>query len=418
MPKHPAVAGRSKLGIILAIAFLPSTSLAGGSEKVLYRFQGGTDGSGPTAGLTIDSSGKMYGTTREGGDTKCPDGLGQGCGVIFQTDKQGKEKVLHAFAGGNNDGEFPDGGLLADGAGNYYGVTASGGPKDTGGTVFKLAPDRTESIVYAFQGGADGRGPVGNLVVDGSGNLYGTTIYGGDLSVCDNGGCGTVFEVAPDGTHTVLHAFEGGKDGEAPFGGLIADSIGNLYGTTALGGDGCNSPGCGTVFKIAPGGAETILHTFQANGSDGLGPGSGLIMDRDGNLYGTTSAGGSGGTPCQRDVGCGTVFQVFPDGTETVLYSFQGLDGSDPGAGVVMDSPGNLYGTTSYGGGAGCPQNQGCGSVFELAPDGKESVLFAFKKGGDGDRPIAPLLLVGKKLYGTTLQGGRYNNGVVFSVRK
>ena len=171
-----------------------------------------------------------------------------------------------------------------------------------------------------------------------------------------------------------------------------------------------------TAFMVAPGGAKMILHSFPANSNGGWDPTGGLMMDGAGNLYGTT---GSGGTPCQRSGGCGTVFEIAPDNTESVLHAFQGgNDGEIPGAGVVIDSASNLYGTTYAGGGAGCSQSQGCGTVFSLTPSGTESVLFAFKKGRDGDRPVAPLLLLGKKLYGTTPQGGKNNNGVVFSLTK
>jgi uncharacterized repeat protein (TIGR03803 family) len=169
------------------------------------------------------------------------------------------------------------------------------------------------------------------------------------------------------------------------------------------------------VFKIAPDGTETILHAFQAEGSDGVGPEPPLAMDGSGDLFGTTSEGGI----CLYSGGCGTVFKVAPDGTETVLYSFQGgYDGYRPHAGVVMDSKGNLYGTSNLGGSRGCKKRLGCGTVFKLTPAGKESVLFAFKKGHGGYGPVAPLLLAGKKLYGTALQGGKGNNGVVFEVKK
>jgi uncharacterized repeat protein (TIGR03803 family) len=168
------------------------------------------------------------------------------------------------------------------------------------------------------------------------------------------------------------------------------------------------------VFQIAPDGTETILHAFQDDGADGLIPGASLILDGSGDLFGTTIEGGT----CLYG-GCGTVFKVAPDGTETVLYSFQGgYDGYFPLAGVVMDSKGNLYGTSNFGGSRGCKKRQGCGTVFKLTPAGKESVLFAFKKGHGGYGPVAPLLLAGKKLYGTAFQGGKGNNGVVFEVKK
>jgi uncharacterized repeat protein (TIGR03803 family) len=217
---------------------------------------------------------------------------------------------------------------------------------------------------------------------------------------------------------TVLHTFQGGTDGAYSLSGLIIDSGGNLYGTTlAGGGNGCVSiGGCGTAFRIAPDGTETILHAFPANASDGESPGGGLIMDGAGNLFGTT---GEGGQPrCEgNSAGCGTVFEISPDGTESVLYAFKGgSDGESPGSAVVMDSSGNLYGGAG-GGGVGCKRNGGCGTVFKLAPNGKESVLYAFD-GRDGSVPQAQLLLVGKKLYGTTLQGGSHKKGVVYEIEK
>jgi uncharacterized repeat protein (TIGR03803 family) len=406
----------SRLGLILALTLFPCANAAAGTENVLHVFHGGTDGSGPGAGLITDSLGNMYGTTAAGGNISCPNGRGVGCGVVFRIDTAGEEKVLYAFAGGMNDGAGPEGGLIADNAGNYYGVTGAGGPNDAG-TVYKLAPDGTESIVHAFLGGSDGRVPIGNLALDSSGNLYGNAYQGGNLSCFPPSGCGTVFEVSPGGTLTVLHTFQGGADGGAPQGGVISDSSGNLYGTTGAGGNGvdCGSFGCGTVFKIATDGTETILHAFQADGSDGVAPQSTLVMDGSGNLFGTTDEGGT----CLYSGGCGTVFKVAPDGTETVLYSFQaGDDGYFPLAGVAMDSKGNLYGTTKFGGSRGCKKRLGCGTVFNLTPAGKESILFAFKKGHGGYGPVTPLLLAGKKLYGTALQGGKGNNGVVFEVKK
>ncbi|HEX3664819.1 MAG TPA: choice-of-anchor tandem repeat GloVer-containing protein [Rhizomicrobium sp.] len=415
MLKSRVFTSRSSLALALVLSLAPC--VAQGAEKVLHAFLGGTDGFAPASGLTLGSSKFMYGTTMAGGDASCPNNnQGSGCGIIFRVDTAGEEKVLYVFSGGNSDGAFPQGGLIADNAGNYYGVTGAGGP-DNAGTVYKLASDGTESIVYAFLGGSDGNGPTGNLALDSNGNLYGATNQGGNLSCSPPSGCGTVFEISPGGTLTVLHTFQGGTDGETPLGGVIFDSSGNLYGTTWEGGNGadCGSSGCGTVFKIAPDGTETILHAFPFDGSDGAIPESTLTMDGSGNLFGTTIEGGT----CLYSSGCGTVFKVAPDGTETVLYSFQaGDDGYFPFAGVVMDSKGNLYGTTKFGGSRGCKKRQGCGTVFKLTPAGKESVLFAFKKGHGGYGPVAPLLLAGKKLYGTALQGGKGNNGVVFEVKK
>jgi uncharacterized repeat protein (TIGR03803 family) len=218
-----------------------------------------------------------------------------------------------------------------------------------------------------------------------------------------------VFELAPKGKMSVVYAFQGGSDGAGPDGSLLMDKAGNIYGTTSGGGgtDCDNGFGCGTVFKITPGGTETVLYAFQG-GDDGELPQTGVIADGAGNLYGTTAAGGSGAQ--------GTVFKVTPAGTETVLYAFQGgTDGIEPLAGLIMDKAGNLYGTTGYGG-SGC-KGGNCGIAFKLAPDGTETVLYAFGNRSSGHHPAAPLLM-GKHnvLYGTTTAGGTDLDGVVFSV--
>lgn len=389
--------------IVLASLVLPGSVRA---ENVLYSFKGGSDGAQPDANLIADAAGSLYGTTLVGGGSGCEGG---GCGTIFKLASDGTESVLYAFQNGN-DGAFPDSGLIEDTSGNFYGTTGLGGPPGFG-TVFELAANGTETALYTFTGGSDGGVPAG-LVGDLSGNLYGTTIRGGTFGGSDCGeiGCGTVFEVSPAGKETVLYTFLGGTDGSQPAGGVIRDRNGNLYGMTSLGGTGnCNGGSyCGTVFKVAPDGTETVLHSFQG-GNDGYAPLGALLLDSAGNLYGTTQSGGSGG-------GYGTVFKLAPDGTETVLYAFKGgRDGLGPVAGVVMDKSGNLYGTTYIGGGTGC-KGGGCGTAFKLTLDGTESVLVSFGKGGK--YPTASLLLKGDILYGVTEKGGSHNKGVVFKVRK
>jgi uncharacterized repeat protein (TIGR03803 family) len=284
------------------------------------------------------------------------------------------------------------------------------------GTVFKLVPDGTETVLYAFQGTTDGANPYGNLISDPNGNLFGTTGAGGDMNVAEcsdfgYAGCGTAFEVTPSGNETVIYEFQGGSDGWSPEGGLISDSSGNYYGTTTFGGSANCDVGCGIVFKIAPGGTEAILYTFQG-GTDGYKPAAALTTDNSGNFYGTTVFGGSDDD--------GTVYKLSPDGSKSVLYSFKGgNDGANPEAGVIMDRVGNLYGTTDGGGGdTACRAYGGCGTIFKLAPDGKETVLSTFDPPRHGRTPMAPLLM-GKKglLYGTATQGGA-GNGVVFKVKK
>jgi uncharacterized repeat protein (TIGR03803 family) len=292
-----------------------------------------------------------------------------GCGTVFQLMPSGTLTVLHSFAG--SDGEQPFAGLIADAAGNLYGTTWGGGASGRG-TIFQLDPSGTLTVLHSFTGGSDGQRPVTGLLADAAGNLYGTTGGGGD------GGYGTVFQLDSSGTLTVLYSFTGGTDGRNPDSGLIADAAGNLYGTINQGGDlaSCNSPnthGCGTVFQLTPPGSLTVLHRFA--GSDGSRPvdWAGLLADAAGNLYGTTSAGGDC-TSCavQFIEGCGTVFQLTPSGALTVLYSFTGgSDGGDPTAALIADTAGNLYGTTLEGGATGsCNRPYGCGTVFQLTPSG------------------------------------------------
>src|SRR3984957_6557409 len=246
------------------------------------------------------------------------------------------------------------------------------------------------SVLYSFcqqTNCTDGAEPDGPLVADSAGNLYGTTGSGGSTNCFD--GCGTVFRLAPDGTETVLYAFCGKDascpDGEYPQSPLILDRFGNLYGTTASGGSTNCFEGCGTVFKLAPDGTETVLYSFcnRSGCADGSGPDGGVVMDGRGNLYGTT---GLGGTACNQN-GCGTVFKLAPDGKEKVLYSFCSQDGCAdglyPNGGLVRDRNGNLYGTTEYGGGIhnDCPYLFGggfCGTVFKVSPTGVETVLYSF----------------------------------------
>ena len=289
-------------------------------------------------------------------------------------------QVLYSFCpqSGCADGAQPVAGLIMDAAGNLYGTTRIGGAGvDCGGpscgVVFKLAPDGTQTVLYSFcpqSGCADGAGPRAGLLMDAAGNLYGTTFSGGAQ------GSGVVFKLAPDGTETVLYSFcsqANCTDGLQPFAGLIMDAAGNLYGTTKVGGTGGTGGafGQGVVFKLAPDGTQTVLYSFcsQANCTDGSTPLAGLIMDAAGNLYGTTVTGGGTPNPDLPPPSTGVVFALAPDGTETVLYSFCSqlpncTDGASPGAGLIMDAAGNLYGTTALGGIA--PGNSGV--VFALTP--------------------------------------------------
>ncbi|HTV34519.1 MAG TPA: choice-of-anchor tandem repeat GloVer-containing protein, partial [Methylocella sp.] len=229
-------------------------------------------------------------------------------GTVFKLAPDGTETVLHAFKGSPSDGSNPSAGLIFDSSGNLYGTTHIGGVAELG-TVFKLAPDGTETVLHSFEGPGDGIYPVAGLIFDSSSNLYGTTVNGGATLAA-----GAVFKLAPDGTETVLHSFRGHGDGANPFAGLIADSQGNLYGTTPSGGSSNCGAGCGTVFKLAPDGTSyKVLYTF-AGGSDGFYPYAGLIADSQGNLYGTTTGGGANDSN-------GTVFKLTGTGFDTTCTS-------------------------------------------------------------------------------------------------
>jgi uncharacterized repeat protein (TIGR03803 family) len=272
--------------------------------------------------------------------------------------------LLHTFRCHGGEGRDPVSGVVADASGNLYGVTADGPGTDCHGnygcgSVFKLAPNGTFTTLYAFTGGADGGTPYASLVLDDAGNLYGTTQVGGNMDCGITLGCGTVFKVAPDGTETVLHAFGGGtSDGAAPMGRLLRDDAGALIGTTTAGGGALNNGyGWGVVFKLAGNGTETILHAFS--GADGQQPFAGVTADGSGNLYGTTWTGG--------DFGYGTVFKLTPDGTETVLHSFnerRAYGGGTPLAPLVLGADGKLYGTVT----GSQLAKFGYGAVFRITP--------------------------------------------------
>lgn len=300
-------------------------------------------------------------------------------------------KVLHRFTD-NPDGRTPMAGVVEDAAGNLYGTTEFGG---TGcGAVYKVAVDRTVSIVHAFGCGPDdGGGPWSALTLDDDGNLYGATAFGGSSSACNGQGCGTVFKITPGGTETVLHSFQdNGIDGIQPDTALVRDASGNLYGAALLGG----AHGRGTVFKIAPDGTETVIHAFAGEESGDTGSPNSLIVDRDGNLYGTTAPWDR--ADCSQL--CGAVFKITPDGTESVLHAFTGgADGAQP-YGLMVDPRGNLYGTTTVGG-------VGFGTVFTIAADGNFHVMYSFAGGSDGDGPSGPMAMdKNRNLYGMTLRGG------------
>jgi len=353
-----------------------------GKATVLYRFcaqKNCTDGANPFAGVVLDQKGNLYGTTYYGGVS--------GYGVVFKVTPKGKETVLHSFCALSycTDGANPSAGLVFDEKGNLYGTTYYGGVYG-GGAVFKLTPEGKETLLYSFcaqNNCVDGVNPSAGLVFDQKGSLYGTTQLGGDYGYGDCSdygyGCGAVFKLTPKGKETVLYSFcaRGGdncSDGAGPDAGVVLDQKGNLYGTTQGGGNNNVNNG-GVAFKLTPQGKETVLYSFcsQSDCTDGWTPEAGLVLDQKGNLYGTTANGGIDSKPCFPQ-GCGVVFKLTPKGKETVLYRFctqnNCTDGLGPGAGLVFDQMGNLYGTTQLGGAYnGCNQGGvGCGVVFKLTP--------------------------------------------------
>jgi uncharacterized repeat protein (TIGR03803 family) len=392
------------LGLVLATSPLADAQ----TFTVLYSFAGyPTDGAGPGAGLLMDASGNLYGTTSFGGKVNgahCGSSGYIGCGTVFKLDTSGVESVLHNFTGA--DGTTPRANLIMDANGSLYGTTAFGGNlQDCGGNgltgcgvVFRLSGEK-DTVLHRFTGGADGASPQAGLVMDASGALYGTALEGGSV------GGGVVFKLVGK-KETVLHSFTGGKDGDGPASGLLLDATGNLYGTDVAGGDtDCDYPdGCGVVFKLS-GRHLSVLHSFKGT-PDGAEPIAGVIMDPAGNLYGTTNDGGTQGN-------LGTVFEVTQAGKESVVYRFRlEQNGFSPG-GLVRDEQGNLYGTTGEGG------LYGYGVVYEITAARKEKILYNFcspRECTDGAFPNDLIMDAQGNLYGTTFDGGTLGYGTIFKI--
>jgi uncharacterized repeat protein (TIGR03803 family) len=384
--------------------------------KVLHSFKDPKNGLGP-AGLIRDSAGNFYGVTGAGGDLNCDLTGSLGCGIVYMLNPAGKETVLHRFNGNPTDEGGPLGRLARDDQGNLYGIT-NGSPLYCG-TVFKLDGTGTETVLHVFTCGVDGGLPQAGLLRDTAGNLYGTTSAGG------TSGQGTVFRIDTSGKESVLYSFTGGSDGGTPEAALIRDSVGNLYGTTANGGNlvNCNltdSAGCGVVFKLDTSGLETVLHTFTE--TDGTFPNTALIRDAAGNLYGTTANGGNLSCNLTGISGCGVVFKLDTSGNLKLLYVFKGgADGGIPSADLIQDSTGNLYGSTGLRGNSDdCSfPGSGCGVVFRLGTNGKETVLHTFSGEADGGVPDGLLFGADGNLYGTTAIGGGYQDvGVTFKISR
>jgi uncharacterized repeat protein (TIGR03803 family) len=366
------------------------TELAKGSGTITtLAFFNGTNGAVPTS-LMTDGSGDLYGTTSGGGASDD--------GTIFELAKGSSTITTLASFNGTN-GASPNGGLVMDSSGNLYGTTENGGASETpDGTVFELAKGSSTITTLASFNGSNGASPYGSLIMDGSGNLYGTTAYGGGSNPGSNDG--TIFELAKgSSTFTTLASFNGTNDQASPS-GLIMDSSGNLYGTTGSGG----ASEDGTVFELTKG-SSTITTLASFNGTNGYDPNN-LIMDGSGNLYGTTENGGTANN------GLGTIFELANgSSTVTTLASFNGDNGSAPQAGLIMDGSGNLYGTTFF---------FQSGTVFELAKGSSTiTTLASFNGTNGGTNPSAGLIMDGSgNLYGTTTYGGASANGTVFELAK
>ncbi|MGA9778380.1 MAG: choice-of-anchor tandem repeat GloVer-containing protein [Limisphaerales bacterium] len=354
------------------------------------------DGEYPQAGLVQGSDGNFYGTTFGGGTSG-------GYGTVFKISTNGAFNSLFTF--NYTDGDNPEAALVQGNDGNLYGTTEDGGANNPPlgyGTVFKSGTNGPPTSLYSFGNIEDGSGipldggrPSGPLVQASDGNFYGTTPYGGTNAIP----AGTVFRISANGTFTNLYSFTGGTDGDSPEAGLVQGPDGNLYGTTY----GAYGPYniYGNVFKISTNGVQNNVYTFT--GADGANPSAGLVLGSDGNFYGTTTSGGTYTN--------GTVFRVGSNGGLKTLYSFTGgIDGADPYAGLVQGSDGNFYGTTVSGG------TYTNGTVFEIGTNGVLTTLYSFNTGHDGRNPYGGLVQ-GRdgSFYGTTVFGGAGNGyGTVF----
>jgi len=345
-----------------------------------------SDGNVPNGGLVQATDGNFYGTTIEGGLNACkvhrthsnPNGTNTGCGTIFKITPSGSLTSLHTFDG--TDGEYPESGVIQGVDGSFYGTTQAGGTDtscDYGlipgcGTLFKITPSGTFTSLHSFQL-TDGANPARKLVQGTDGNFYGATGTGGA------NGYGTFFKITPSGALTTLHSFDG-TDGEGVSVGLVLGTDGNFYGVGAGGG----ANGYGTVFKITPSGTLTTLHSFCDAGGfcpDGYLP-NGLVQGANGNFYGTTSEGGTGGNA--DNIPSGTVFEITSTGTFTTLVNFDNLNNESPGfplLGALIQgagTDGNFYGLTLAGGDGSICGTAGCGTLFKMTPSGTLTVVYDF----------------------------------------
>jgi len=373
---------------------------------LLHTFDGApNDGAVPYEGrgLVQGVDGMLYGTTRQGGSA--------GFGTVFRIAPDGTcFTILHNFLGAPIDGANPFVGLTQGVDGTLYGTTYSGGSGGLG-TIFQIANDGSGyTLLHSFvDAETEGRNPRASLVQGADGTLFGTSELGGGANL------GTVFQISPDGTgFMVMHSFTGAPmmDGAFPTASLIQGSDGLLYGTTYAGG----SANLGTIFQMAPDASTfTLLHSFTGGLTDGQHPQAGLIQGVDGTLYGTTVEGGNAGCFFPFPTTCGTVYEMAPDGGGFALihtFTHGHTDGWLPIAGLIRDANDTLYGTTVYGG------SSDLGTVFQLTPDGSFTLLHNFTFAPtDGNSPFAALMQdSGGVLYGTTGAGGPRQFGVLFAL--
>jgi uncharacterized repeat protein (TIGR03803 family) len=395
--QHTYISFRVLAMMVLALSSLNPVQAQ--TYTVLYTFTGASDGGNPGS-IIADQSGRLYGGTWFDGAFDW--------GALFRLDPDGRFTVVHNFTGG--DGLYANSQLTLHG-GAIYGTTYEGGTPEGAtsgrygnGAIFKLESTGKQTELYGFNGGPNSGGPAGPVTVDDQGNVYGNA--GGGTQ-----NAGIVFKLDTSGSLTVLYAFSGQADGSGPNSGLLRDAAGNIYGTTAFGGNLIYGMGCGVIFKLAPTGEETVLHAFD--GSDGCQPYSGMTLGKDGSLYGTTTLGGD--LSCGGGRGCGTVYKLDTTGKQTVLHKFTGPpDGEQPYDAVVLDNTGDLYGTTTLGGDkSDC--EAGCGTVFKLDKTGNETVLYTFTGGTDGAFPNAVLLDSAGNLFGSTGNGGMKSLGCPYN---
>ena len=397
--------------VLIATTFVAAPAAQAQTGTVLHNFTDGADGGGPTAGITFDQQRRIYGTATTGGS--------HGQGVVYRLVHEGDGWVfspIYSFGSQEHDGSNPEARVLFGPNGLLYGTTYQGGAEGYG-TVFSLQPPATacksflcpwvETVLYSFTGGADGAYPeFGDLAFDQAGNIYGTTGNGGSGTGCESYGCGVVFKLTRSGsswTESVLWNFTGGNDGAAPLSGVIFDSAGNLYGTTSFGGN-----FAGTVYELSPtqsGWTETTLYSFTSN-DYGNGAG-GLIMDAQGDLFGITG-----------DLQSGAAYELKPQNGSwsfSLLQSFTGLLFTGPLAAPTFDSRGNLYGPVPNGG------SEEEGEIFKLTHAGDQWIYSQFYQfTGTGDLGVYPIGAVtfdaNGNMYGTSDEGGTGQLGTVWEI--